>query len=176
MDGRPRRSSNHSFFSSDGCSLNQRNIGVDSSGFQRFSAKPSRGGLLDGARWFTLPICCYCRSRLVRLQTQLCSFPQQQPMRGEMHTGEGIQNVMILDDLHYSLRNLANVCVCVCVCVCVDGGLWIAEATGGRKTTSIWWSRSTEPLFPSASIPNNNPKYLTTQHTHMHSWCIGKVG
>lgn len=111
------------FFLSDGHSLNQRKIGVDPfSGFQRFSAKPTHGGLLDGARWFTLPICCYCRSRFVCLQTQLCSFPQQQPMRTETHTSRGIQNVMILDDLHYSLRSLENVCLCLCGWGVVDCG------------------------------------------------------
>lgn len=136
--------------------------------------KPSQGVFLDGERQFTLPICCYCRSHFVCFQTQLRKFPQQQPVWTETHTSEGIQNVMIWEDLHYSLRSLANVCLCVCVWVCV-GAAAEREATEGWKPHPYGETAPESPIFHTLLPPQHNHEIPhSPPNTHTHSWCIGK--
>lgn len=134
------------------------------------------GGLLDRVGWFTLQICCYCRSPFVWFLTELRSFPQQQPMWTKTHTSEGIQNVMIQEDLHYSLRCLANVCLCVS-----EVGGWVkGDGVGGNRVQENH-IHMVEQLHRApfsigfyhqhnSQIPHSPPNL----HMHTHSWCIGK--
>lgn len=128
--------------------------------------KPSQGVFLDGERQFTLPICCYCRSHFVCFQTQLRKFPQQQPVWTETHTSEGIQNVMIWEDLHYSLRSLANVCLCVCVGGCAWGRLQSVRQQRAGNHIHMVKQLQRAPFSIRFYPPNTITKYLTHHPTH----------
>lgn len=117
-------------------------------------------------RRFTLPICRYCRSRFVCFQTQLRSFPQQQPVRTETHTGERIWNVMIRGDLHYSLRSLAN------VCLRVRGGGCRVWGNRGLENHIHMVKQPQRAPFSIHFYPQHNhqiPHSPPNTHTHKHT-------